>query len=66
MIDVRPVGLDDAKRAGVLCGRADSADVVHALAVLLALPGDQVLTSDTENVARLAAANNVDVRVVAV
>ena len=66
MIDVRPVGLDDAKSAGVLLGRADSADVVDALAVLVALPGDQVLTSDPEDLARLAAANDVDVRVVAV
>jgi hypothetical protein len=66
MIDVRVVELDDAKRAGVLLGHADSADVVDALAVLLALPGDQVLTSDPEDLSRLAAANDVEVRVVAV
>lgn len=66
MIDVRPVGLDDAKRAGVLLGRADSADVVDALVVLLALPGDQVLTSDPGDLSRLAAAEEADVRIVAV
>lgn len=66
MIDVRPVRLDDAKRAGALLGRADGADVVDALTVLLALPGDQVLTSDPEDLSRLAAADDVDVRVVAV
>jgi len=66
MIDVRVVDLDDAKRAGELLGHADSADVVDALAVLLALPGDQVLTSDPEDLSQLASANDVDVRVVAV
>lgn len=66
MIDVRPVDVDEAKRAGVLLGRAGGADVVDALAVLLALPGDQVLTSDPEDLSRLASANDVDVRVVAV
>lgn len=66
MIDVRVVDLDDAKRAGVVRGRAGGADVVDALAVLLALPGDQVLTSDPEDLSRLASANDVDVRVVAV
>jgi hypothetical protein len=60
------VDVDDAKRAGELLGRADGADVVDALAVLLALPGDQVLTSDPEDLSRLASANDVDVRVVAV
>jgi hypothetical protein len=66
MIDVRVVDVDEGKRAGVLLGRAGGADVVDALAVLLALPGDQVLTSDPEDLSRLASANDVDVRVVAV
>jgi hypothetical protein len=66
MIDVRVVDLDEAKRAGELLGRADGADVVDALAVLLALPGDQVLTSDPEDLSRLASASDVDVGVVVV
>ena len=66
MIDVRVVDHDDAKRTGELLGHADGADVVDALAVLLALPGDQVLTSDPEDLSQLASANDVDVRVVAV
>ena len=66
MIDVRVVDVDEAKRAGELLGRAGGADVVDALAVLLALPGDQVLTSDPEDLSRLASANDVGVRVVAV
>ena len=66
MIDVRVVDHDDAKRAGELLGHVDGADVVDALAVLLALPGDQVLTSDPEDLSLLASANDVDVRVVAV
>lgn len=66
MIDARPVDLDDAKRAGTLLGRAESADVVDALMVLLAFPGDQLLTSDAGDLSRLASANEVDVRIVAV
>ena len=66
MIDVRPVELDDAKRAGELLGHAGSADVVDALTVLLALPGDHVLTSDPADISRLATANDIEVRVVAV
>ncbi|MPZ89660.1 MAG: twitching motility protein PilT [Nitriliruptorales bacterium] len=66
MIDVRPVVLDDAKDAGVLLGRAGCPDVVDALVALLALPGDQLLTSDTADLSRLVAAREADVRVVGV
>lgn len=66
MIDTRPVDLDDAKRAGTLLGRVGSADVVDALVVLLAFPGDQVLTNDAGDLSRLATASEVDVRIVAV
>lgn len=66
MIDVRPVLLDDAQDAGVLLGRAGCSDVVDALLALLALPGDQVLTSDPEDLSRLLGAREVEVRVVRV
>ena len=66
MIDVRPVVLDDARDAGVLLGRAESSDVVDALVALLALPGDQVLTSDPEDLSRLLDARQLDARVVTV
>lgn len=66
MVDVRTVALDDAKRAGRLLGRAESSDIVDALVVGLAVPGDQVLTSDPEDLARLVDASDIDARVVTV
>ncbi|HWH34441.1 MAG TPA: hypothetical protein VNT56_03905 [Acidimicrobiales bacterium] len=66
MIDVRPVGLPDAKDAGALLGAAGCSDVVDALVALLALPGDQVLTSDPGDLVHLLEARHVDVRIVTV
>jgi hypothetical protein len=66
MIDVRPVALGDAKDAGDLLRRVDRSDVVDALVALLALPGDQLLTSDPSDLIRLVGAHQVDVRVVVV
>jgi hypothetical protein len=65
MIDVRTVGLDDAKDAGELLGRTRSSDVVDALVALLALPGDQLLTSDVSDLAGLVEAQGGGIRVVA-
>lgn len=66
MIDVQQVELDDAKDAGVLLGRAGCSDVVDALVAMLALPGDQVLTSDVDDLSRLVDARGGNVTVVAV
>ncbi|HEX2363083.1 MAG TPA: hypothetical protein VHI11_13500 [Jiangellaceae bacterium] len=66
MIDVRTVGLDDAKDAGELLGRTRSSDVVDALVALLALPGDQLLTSDVSDLAGLVEAQGGGIRLVAV
>lgn len=66
MIDVRPVALGDAKDAGDLLRRVDRSDVVDALVALLALPGDQLLTSDPSDLIRLVGAHQVNVRVVVV
>jgi hypothetical protein len=66
MIDLRSVVPEDAKNAGELLGRAGSSDVVDALVALLAMPGDQLLTSDPHDLARLVDAGQVDVRVIAV
>ncbi len=66
MIDVRPVGLDDAKSAGDLLRHTSSSDVVDALVALVALPGDQVLTSDPRDLKRLVRARKVDTTIVAV
>lgn len=53
MIDVRDVDLDEAKEAGALLGRTGGSDVVDALVALLARPGDQVLSSDPDDLRQL-------------
>ncbi len=62
------VPLDDAlgRRAGVLLGRARTADVVDAAVVLLAVDGDLILTSDPRDLRALAHAAEVHVDLVAV
>lgn len=55
--EVVPVGLEVAKAAGVLCGRAGTRDVVDASVVSVALGhGAIVFTSDPQDIARLGAA----------
>ena len=66
MIDAIPVALVDAQRAGELLGTSGTADVVDALLVGIALPGDRVLTSDPTDIRILAEARGVDVVVVVV
>ncbi|HEY0641071.1 MAG TPA: hypothetical protein VGD67_25850 [Pseudonocardiaceae bacterium] len=66
MIDVRPVELADARAAGVLLGAAGTRDVVDALVALAAMPGDQILTSDPDDLKVLMAERGVPVAVVAV
>ena len=62
------VALDSAlgRRAGLLLGRARTADVIDAALVLLATNGDSVLTSDPADIARLAVYAGLDVDVVRV
>jgi len=55
LIDVRDVSLTHAKDAGSLLRESKTADVVDALLALLAVPGDQVLTSDPDDLATLLA-----------
>jgi hypothetical protein len=66
MIATGDVGLADAKRAGELVGRARTSDVVDALVALLALPGDQILTSDADDLRTLLEARGVTAVVVPV
>lgn len=57
--EVIPVGLEVAKAAGVLCGKAGTRDVVDATVVAVALAyGAIVFTSDPNDIARLAAATD--------
>jgi len=55
-IDVRPVRPSDGRDAGVLLADAGTADPIYATVVLLAVPGDRILTSDPSDLTRLAAA----------
>lgn len=65
-VDVVP--LDDllGRRAGVLLGRARTSDVIDAALVVLADDGDEILTSDPVDIARLAEALDLHVDVVEV
>jgi hypothetical protein len=66
MIDVRATGIDDAKDAGELLRLTRTSDVVDSLLTLLVSHGDQVLTSDPEDIADLLDARNVRALVVKV
>lgn len=54
--DVVPVGVETAKAAGVLCGKAGTSDVVDAVVVTVALAhGAVVFTSDPDDIGHLSA-----------
>ena len=55
-VDVRAVSHSDGRQAGALLAESGTADPVDATVVLLAAPGDRILTSDPEDLALLAAA----------
>ena len=55
-VDVRAISHEDGRQAGVLLGQASTTDPVDATVVLLARPGDRILTSDPGDLTRLASA----------
>lgn len=55
-VDVRAVSQRDGRDAGVLQAAAGTADAIDATVVLLAAPGDRILTSDPGDITALAAA----------
>jgi hypothetical protein len=55
-VDVRAVSPEDGRRAGVLLGMTGTSDPVDATVVLLAGPGDRILTGDPQDLAALAEA----------
>ena len=55
-VDIRAVDPEAGRAAGVLLGRANTSDPIDATVVLLAAPGDRILTSDPADLARLAGA----------
>jgi hypothetical protein len=53
-VDVRAVDPELGRAAGMLLGSADMSDPIDATVVLLAAPGDRILTSDPADLTRLA------------
>jgi hypothetical protein len=66
MIDVRAVRLGDARVAGELLAATGTADVVDALLAALAVPGDQLLTSDPGDLGLLVSERDIPVTVVTI
>ncbi len=66
MMEVHEVTLADAKLAGALLATSSSSDVVDALVALLAQPGDQLLTSDPDDISVLRTACAVPFNIVTV
>ncbi len=56
-IDVRALDEDLGRAAGELLGRARQSDVIDAAVVLVARDGDDIVTSDPEDLRPLAAAS---------
>ncbi len=55
-VDIRAVNPSDGRDAGSLLGDVGTADAIDATVVLLAAPGDRILTSDPRDLTRLAEA----------
>lgn len=55
-LDVHAIDEALGRRVGVLLGLARSADVVDAAVILLSVDGDEILTSDSDDLAYLAQA----------
>jgi hypothetical protein len=65
-IAIAPLDAVLGRRAGVLLGKARTADVVDAALVLLATHGDSVLTSDPDDIAHLAVCAELELEIVRV
>ena len=55
-VKVLPIHDQDGREAGALLGRAGTSDPIDATIVLLADPGDRILTSDPDDLTKLAEA----------
>lgn len=66
MVEVRTTGLGEARAAGELLAASGATDVVDALVALVAVPGDQLLTSDPADLHALLAQRAIPVTVVGV
>lgn len=64
LINVQAVDLGHSKDAGELLAKAGMTDVVDALVALAARPGDQIFTSDVEDITALLAACQVPANII--
>jgi len=65
-VDVQPLGDALGRAAGVLLGKAKTTDVVDAALVLLARDGDQIVTSDPDDIEHLLACTSIDAGIISV
>ncbi len=65
-VEIVPLDAELGRRAGVLLARSGLSDAIDAALVALADHGDQVITSDPDDLAILAAASNRRIDVVPV
>lgn len=56
-IDVRPLDEDMGKETGRLLGVAGTSDVIDAAVILLSQDGDEIVTSDLDDLEQLASAS---------
>ena len=55
-VDVRAVSPQDGRQAGALLGKTGTSDPIDATVVLLASPGDRIVTSDPDDLTQPASA----------
>jgi len=63
-VEIVVIDLDLARRAGELLGRSATADAIDAMVVLVAEDEDAILTTDPDDIARLAAAARIRAAVI--
>jgi hypothetical protein len=63
-MDIRPIDEDLGRAAGVFLGAARMSDLIDASIVLIAQDGDEIITSDSEDLEPLAAASGRHVELV--
>lgn len=66
LVDIRSVGVAEAKAAGRLLVDSGTSDAVDALVALVARPGDAIVTSDPDDLRRTSAALGYPVSIVRV
>ena len=63
-IDVRPLDDDLGRAAGALLGRTGQADVIDAAVVLVASDGDEIVTSDSDDLDPMVEATGLHIELI--